>query len=241
MEKELLEIKELLDKNKNKWIKSNRKKDTGIGKTFEDLLEKKEDNLSIPDLGKIEIKTQRKDSDSYVTLFTKSPRPRGSINKIKNNYGVFHELNNKFIYTTIKADSFNSFNKEYQFKINIDYKNEKIVILIYKNNQLINKDYFWYFKDIEECLKKIENTAFIQAKSKKESDQEYFKYSSLQLLLNVDLITFLKAIEKGYVVVDIRVGIYKEGKRLGKSHDHGTAFRIKKQNFFQIFKNVINV
>ena len=40
------ELKELFNKIKRKgWIKAHRTGNTGIGKTFEDLLDKKEDNL----------------------------------------------------------------------------------------------------------------------------------------------------------------------------------------------------
>lgn len=43
---------------------------TGIGHTFEAILGLHENNLAIPDLEKIEIKTHRDDSSSMITLFT---------------------------------------------------------------------------------------------------------------------------------------------------------------------------
>lgn len=70
-------------KIKNKgWVKSHRKHNTGIGKTFEDLMGISENNDESADFEDIEIKTQRKGSNSKVTLFTKAPQPKG-INTVE--------------------------------------------------------------------------------------------------------------------------------------------------------------
>ena len=55
------------------WVKSLRKGSTGIGYTFESLLGKKEDTLTLPDFNGIEIKSHRKNSKSYITLFNYNP------------------------------------------------------------------------------------------------------------------------------------------------------------------------
>ena len=47
------------DIKKMGWVKSLRKGDTGIGKTFEELLGKTEENFEFPDFEGIEIKTKR--------------------------------------------------------------------------------------------------------------------------------------------------------------------------------------
>lgn len=60
------------------WYKSHRNGPTGIGKTFEDLLGKKEDNLPLPDFHQIELKAHDQAENSYITLFTKSPTYEGS-------------------------------------------------------------------------------------------------------------------------------------------------------------------
>jgi len=62
------------------WIKSNRKNDTGIGKTIEDLLGIPENNLGKPDCVyrgvEVEIKAHRMRSNSMITLFTLEPGVR---------------------------------------------------------------------------------------------------------------------------------------------------------------------
>src|SRR3989339_2187904 len=67
IKKELTTLKEL------GWIKSNRKHNTGIGKTLEDYLKIKENNIALPNFGIMELKSQRINTISMMTLFTKSP------------------------------------------------------------------------------------------------------------------------------------------------------------------------
>ena len=70
------------------FVESRRSHNTGIGKTFEDYVGVLENNLDTPDLAGFEIKSHRIASQSYVTLFTKSPSfPRGA-----NNYEEFYKL-----------------------------------------------------------------------------------------------------------------------------------------------------
>jgi hypothetical protein len=40
----------------------------------------------------------------------------------------------------------------------------------------------------------------------------------------------MEALDLGYVMFDFRIGAYKSGKMIGKPHDHGSGFRIKKKN-----------
>ena len=68
--KEIEQLEKEFKRIKNMgYVKSTRNGPTGIGKTFEDLLGKKEDALGLPDYKGIEIKTKRSYSNSYTTLF----------------------------------------------------------------------------------------------------------------------------------------------------------------------------
>lgn len=61
------------------WIKNRRPGNVGgVGNTLEDLLEVAENNLQLPDLGDWELKSQRADSASLMTLFHMEPKPRVS-------------------------------------------------------------------------------------------------------------------------------------------------------------------
>lgn len=73
--KRITEIKEM------NYVRSHRKGDTGIGKTIEDLLGITENNIAGPDFSIYELKSGRKDSSSMLTLFTKTPMPKGAVKK----------------------------------------------------------------------------------------------------------------------------------------------------------------
>ncbi len=62
--KKLSEIKEM------GYVRTLRKGPTGIGHTLEKLLGIKENNISTPDLGKIELKAQRENHTGMTTLIT---------------------------------------------------------------------------------------------------------------------------------------------------------------------------
>lgn len=69
-----LRFDEIIDRLKDikslGYVKALRSGDTGIGYTLEHLLKIKENNIPLPDLGKIEIKAHRENSNSRITLFT---------------------------------------------------------------------------------------------------------------------------------------------------------------------------
>src|SRR3990170_3876730 len=78
----LRKLKEQLEKIKAMgFVKTHRAHDTGIGKTLEDLLGIEENNFRLPDVGDVELKAKRIDSDSMLTIATKSPEPKG-VNRI---------------------------------------------------------------------------------------------------------------------------------------------------------------
>lgn len=230
-------------KIKNKgWIKSHREHDTGIGKTFEDLMGISENNKENADFGNIEIKTQRKESNSKVTLFTKAPQPRGINKTIRDNYGIVKDSGYKEIHTTFNSLDFNTFQDKFKFKLDIDEELKKINILVkdVKTNEIKNIA-FYDFNTLEGILKKkLTNVAYILSENKKE-DKEYFKFTELMLYANVSFDNFLKLLKEGKIVYDIRLGTYKTGKNLGKFHDHGSAFRCNRQyldDLYSIKKNI---
>ena len=60
------------------FVKTHRSGNTGIGKTLEDLLGIKENNIPLHDItGVAELKAYRRDAGSMLTLFTLEPQPVG--------------------------------------------------------------------------------------------------------------------------------------------------------------------
>lgn len=68
------------------WIKTHRCGRTGIGKTLEDLLGIKENNIQSPDYGEYELKSARKNSNSMLILITKSPDAKSANSRLRNTY-----------------------------------------------------------------------------------------------------------------------------------------------------------
>lgn len=87
------------------FVKSNRRNNTGVGKTFEDYIGVVENNLDAPDMLGYEIKSHREEATSYVTLFTKVPDfPSRANAYLNNNFGTPYDENPllKKLHTCIK-------------------------------------------------------------------------------------------------------------------------------------------
>lgn len=240
MTKNYGELKALFEKIKELgYVKAHRKGDTGIGKTFEDLLGKEEDNLAAPDFKDIEIKSQREATSSMITLFTKSPDyPAKANTYLRENFGnISPEYNGmKILHTTINAVKYNSHISGNDFKICIDYDLKRLVLTIrdHATKDIVYNNAYWTFDNIEKKLKtKLKYIAYVKADEKIENGQTFFKYTDINLITGLTLNNFLEALENGDVMVDIRIGVYNSGKSKGKTHDHGTGFRITLYNLMK--------
>ena len=122
----LPKIKKALEElNKKGWVKSQRKHDTGIGKTLEEELGIPENNIALPDFGIMELKSQRINTQSMMTLFTQ--KPEGTTNtEIRKRFGYkdkeFPKV--KCLRQTIVGGQKNALG----FHCEIDRKNDRMII-----------------------------------------------------------------------------------------------------------------
>ena len=94
------------------YVKSHRRNNTSIGKTFEDYIGVVENNVDKPDLYGFEIKSHRELAQSYVTLFTKSPSfPKGANAYLKDKFGMPYDENSelKKLHTSMFANISNMY------------------------------------------------------------------------------------------------------------------------------------
>ena len=240
------ELKAEFEKIKNMgWVESHRSGDTGIGKTFEDLLGKAEDNLDSLDYkNDIEIKTQREATGSMITLFTKSPDYPKRVNTfLRENFGSVSPEHGgkKILHTTVNAVRYNTHISGNDFKIDVDRELKRLVLKV-KNHSTGEEEFdgaYWTFDRIEKKLnKKLKKIAYVIADEKKENGKTYFNYTDIRLITDLTLEKFLVALENGDIFVDIRIGIYNSGASMGKTHDHGTGFRITLDNLMRYAKIV---
>ena len=223
LKKQLEEIRE------RGFIKTHRLHDNGIGKTLEDLLGIKENNFRLPDVGDIELKAKRIESDSMLTIATKSPEPK-KVNKI---------LFNKYKYRD-KEGHFNLHSTVYGSR-----KNLQSFQVVFETNRLVlknkhNIEVYWPISTFNDVLKVKSNNillVFAETKGKAKSPNEKFRYFEAYLLSNLNINKFKSAIETNKLKIDIRIGMYRSGKNKGKYHDHGTGFRINKRDFLHLFDN----
>lgn len=221
------------------WYQSHRRGDTGIGKTFEDLLGKKEDNFQLPDYENIELKAHL-DNNSLITLFTKSPNlPRGINTIIREKYGYSDDDTGiKVLHSTVPSGklTFNAKSQHY-FTVVDDPTVEAVKLAVYgKNKQLIPDDVQakWTYSAITKALnhKMPDTLAVIKANKKKSNKKIYYNYKSIWIAKVTPQIV-INALNNGTVYVDLRMGAYKSGPKKGKNHDHGTGFRISWNNLLK--------
>lgn len=225
------------------WVESHRTGPTGIGKTFEDLLGKMEDNISMPDYKSIEVKTQDSATSSMITLFTKSPNnPTNANTYLRINYGNTDDSSDlKILHTTISTKNYNTHRSGYQFKVIVDKDNELIKISIKDSStgKVVDDSVSWSFDVIREIIrKKLKYIAKVDGEKKIEHRKTYYKYTNISLLVDFSFEKFLNALEAGDILIDIRIGVYKSGRSIGKTHDHGTGFRITYDNLLKYVNQV---
>lgn len=218
-------LKELSEKG---WVKSTRSHDTGIGKTLEDCLGINENNIALPDFGIMELKSQRVNTPSMMTLFTKSPK--GITNaELRRRFGYPDSEfpNVKILHQTIESGRKNAMG----FLLKIDKKKGTLSVL--KNTDVLG----YYRLDFlqKKAVEKIGNgLILVFADCKKEHGQEHFQFKEAWLLKNIDPTKFLELSK-----YDIRLGVYHSGEKAGQPHDHGSAFRLTRlteKTFPMLFK-----
>ncbi|MEO0128500.1 MAG: MvaI/BcnI family restriction endonuclease [candidate division WOR-3 bacterium] len=222
--RKLREIKEI------GYIKTHRAGNTGIGKTLEDLLGIKENNIPGPNAKVIELKSARKNATSMLTLFTKSPLPKGANRVLLERFGYYSEKNakTKRLETTVNAINFNNLKGKKGFKITIE--NERINIITPKN-EIVG---YWDRDTLKNTFeKKMPYLLYVKADTKGTGKEEQFWFNEAWLLSGFSFENFVKLLKEGIILIDIRIGQYPDGR----THDHGTGFRVMPDKLDLCFSN----
>jgi len=237
----LKEFKRIKDKG---FIKSRRKNDTGIGKTFEDYLGVDENNLKDPDFAGYEVKSHRKSSSSYVTLFTKSPTSPDTANSLlREKFGTPEgSFKIKTIRTSVFSDKWNTYLNRHSFIISVNRNTKTIDLIsktIHENKNVIECS--WEFDELLASFSKLKSLFFVTAERERRKGIEYFHFTNATIFNNPTFDKLIQLIEKGKLMVDIRLGVYSSGVNKHKIHDHGTAFRIKSKDLCKLYSDVFEV
>lgn len=235
VEKMLVEL--FLDIKSRGWIRTARHGDQCLGNAFEDLIGKTEDNKAKADFYDIELKSHRLITSSLISLFSKSPtHPKGVNTYLRETYGVPNAdgfpLN--VLNTTVSGRHFNTHRGGHEFKVDVDRQARKLWLVV-KNSKTgeILEDYqtgekvYWDFSVLSNALEnKLKKIAILYGEEKDEGGYHYVRYTKMIIFEGLTLEKMISAIECGDLYIDIRIGVYASGKNIGKTHDHGTGFRI---------------
>jgi hypothetical protein len=229
------------------FVKSNRpnNRDGGIGNTFEDYLGVQENNLREADFDGFEIKSKRQFNSSYLTLFSKSPtHPSGANGILKDKYGEcrdpqFPQL--KKLYASIFGHRECLVYNKYLMKLDVVYPSKFLNLKVKDEVQNLYDEVHWTFDELSTASSKMKNLFVVFANEKVIEGVRHYHYLHAEIYLNFNFDKFLKSIENGVIMFDIRIGVHKTGSNYGKPHDHGSGFRVKKENICELYDEFISL
>ncbi len=225
--------KKLQEIKKQGFVKTHRRGDTGIGKTLEDLLGIRENNIPLPDIEEVaELKSYRKNAKSMMTLFTLEPLPNGGDRDrlLLDNFGYSKRDNqrSKELHSTLSCKRYNNQN----LKLSV----EKNKIRVKGKGKRIN--IFWDMESVKNKFnKKLPALVYVLANTKMIKEIEYFHFNEAYLLEDFDFELFKKRIRADDIVVDFRM-YYRPN---GSVRNHGTGFRVKIRKLDNCFSKRIKL
>lgn len=205
------------------FIKSARKGPTGIGYTLEKFLGLAENNLSLPDLGKIELKAHRDNTNNFITLFTFNRKawvmkPLEAIRK----YGTFDKNGRQGLYFTMspKPNSSGLFLMIADGAAKVQHVSGDILVS-------------WNIEAIaQQFQKKIPALILVTAREEERDGAEYFHYYSARLLSGTTPSLLEDQLRYGDLLIDLR--LHDKGT---SARNHGTGFRVSESRLEKLFRS----
>jgi len=225
--------KELRRVAKLGFVPTHRVGDTGIGKTLEDLLHIKENNIPLHDIAGIaELKAYRRSAKSMLTLFTLEPLPKGGDRDrtLLDNFGYSKRDNgrSKELHSTLSCKQYNNQSLKLSVagdKIRVQGKGKRLNI-------------YWDMESVQKKFgDKLPALVYVLADTKEIRGKELFHFNEAHLLSGFDFDLFKKMVKKDQIVVDFRM-YYRPN---GSVRNHGTGFRIKINKLYNCFRDRVRL
>lgn len=218
------------------WIRTHRSGPTGVGKTLEDLLGIAENNIDGPDFGDYELKSCRLDSNSMLTIFTKTPQPQGVVHVLRMTFGYSSDVydnDEKVLNATLSADHFVPI-ADTGRSLKVSCGDTKISIIAEDEKEYA----YWTREQLKTAFEKKYKNKFVYAKAQSRGSgaNEEFRFVEAYEVSGFNYDAFVKLLEQGKIYIDLRIGQYHGGAKNGQTHDHGTGFRIKENDQPLLFK-----
>lgn len=228
------------------YIKSKYNGCGAAGLTFESLLGKTPDFLSVPDFCNIELKTKIDNSHSPIHLFSLAPKglTNYDIERIWKKYGYPGIKNNnlKMLNVNIKSNSFCCVGSNYYFVLKVNYIDKKVNLLIYdKIKRLVDNISYWDFNDLEVALfRKLSYLAIIDCKKKIIGDSVYYYYYKLRIYRLKGFKEFINSLNNNHIIIKFGVSECENNeKQLFK--DRGTSFDIYEKDIQKLFYKIKSI
>jgi len=215
------------------WIRTHRSGNTGIGKTLEDLLNIPENNLQEPDFGEYELKSGRKNAGSMLTIITKSPQPAKANTYLRLKYGyssTAYDNDEKVLHSTLNAINFTKI-ADTGYALKVGYDKDKIFL----QSRTEIENVYWSKEELKKKFEsKIKNKiVYVKADCRYSGANEEFYFDEAYLVYGFSYERFVELLEQGKIFVDLRIGQYPDGR----THDHGTGFRIREADQDLLFSH----
>jgi hypothetical protein len=258
-EKLIEKIREVSNQGWHQSVKKTRdtRNDGAVGNTLETLLGIQENNLPIPNAREWELKGQRANSGSLITLKHIEPSPTAAkivSDMLLPKYGWSHQqagvkypLSEMSFRSTTSATMFT----KRGFRIIVDRQQKKLRFIFDASKadktdsevgpwlQSVEKraglgqfktEPYWGFEDLRYAVgEKIKNCFYVIADTQTKASTEYFWYKELYILSGFSFDKFLDCIDEGALLIDFDA-------RTG--HNHGTKFRLKQGHWSHLYNSV---
>jgi hypothetical protein len=206
------------------WVQAKRRGPTGIGHTLEQLMGLTENNIALPDLGEVELKAHRSNSNNMITLFTFNRKawkmkPLEAVRK----YGTPDKDGRLGLYFTmsLKPNSSGLFLTIGKDTISVRHISGEVVAEWQLENLALRFE------------KKIPALIIVNALNEMRGDIEWFKFTRAQLLTGTSPKIIKEQIENENILVDLR--LHDKGTR---ARNHGTGFRAYENKLPSLFKKI---
>jgi len=255
----LLQIKQILNDNKSTWlVGTHQGNDGNQGNTLEKLLGVSENNLRLPDLGDIELKSRKNETGSLITLFHKEPLPSASVPKIIKSLGWKHqEAGTKYGLDEMRFSSTTYGHKHTSRGFRIVLTKDKINFVFdptfvqrqgkdrsntYSNLGAWADDVsarslhyttilpaYWPRNEFEQsCIDKLDNTLMCYCETSIIGGAHHYKFTEAMIYKDFQSANLEKLFLSGGIVMDFDA-------RTG--HNHGVKLRVKKSSLPLLFKH----
>lgn len=242
------------------WVENVRGRNDGaVGNTLEDLLGIPENNLPIPNAAEWELKAQRSQTASLLTLFHLEPSPQAM--KVvttcllplygwrSKGAGTKYPIDEKSFRATIRTTEF----LDRGIKLRVNEQERRIEVAFDSSvtdarhsawlksvrervGHIGNFDVvpYWGFDDLfHHAGTKLKNCFYVRADVKREGKgsnrKTYFWYNYVLQLSHFDQDKFIDAVRQGKVYVDFDARTH---------HNHGTKFRINYKHIPDLYRDV---